>query len=270
MGGCLVTFFVYTYDQTISACQPAPPVTNGLPDAQALDIVQVMNAPATKSGPAPRRRTPRADSATKRTRILDCAERLFAEHGYHGTSVRDIAQLADVQFALVGYHFGSKEELLDRVLERRSAVLNADRRAFLVRAQAESGGSPVPLATLLEGFIGSIMRRAAGSDAGWRHYTRLIAAIGSAEEWSDLTHRHFNEVAREYLAEIRRSYPAAPDEALFQAFFFSTGAMLAVCARPGRIETLSDGRFKSNDVSLLYKRLCLFLEGGFDRVLTRP
>jgi AcrR family transcriptional regulator len=218
---------------------------------------------------SPRPRAPRADSAAKRTRILDCAERLFAGHGYHGTSVRDIAQAADVQFALVGYHFGSKQDLLDRVLERRSAVLNADRRAFLARAREECGEAPIPLKTLLDGFIGSIIRRAAGGDAGWRHYTQLIAAIASTEEWSDLTHRHFNEVAREYLAEIQRLYPAAPEEALIQGFFFSTGAMLAVCARPGRIETLSAGRFRSGDVSHLYSRLCLFLEGGFDRVLTQ-
>lgn len=228
-----------------------------------------MNSSSTKSGVPARRRAPRADSATKRTRILDCAERLFAGHGYHGTSVRDIAQSADVQLALVGYHFGSKQDLLDRVIERRSTVLNADRRAFLARARRDCGDSPIPLATLLDGFIGSIIRRAAGGDTGWRHYTQLIAAIASAEEWSELTHRHFNEVAREYLAEIQRLYPAAPEEALFQAFFFSTGAMLAVCARPGRIETLSEGRFRSGDVSQLYRRLCLFLEGGFDGVLTR-
>lgn len=222
-----------------------------------------------QTGTPPRRRSPRPDSATTRTRILDCAERLFAEHGYHGTSVRDIARLAGVQFALVGYHFGSKQDLLDRVLERRSAVLNADRRAFLARARADYGGSPIPLTTLLEGFVGGIIRRAAGGDAGWHHYTQLIAAIASAEEWGNLTHRHFNEVAREYLGEIRRIYPAASEEALFQAFFFSIGAMLAVCARPGRIETLSDGRFTSGDVSHLYKRLCVFLEGGFDRVATQ-
>jgi AcrR family transcriptional regulator len=227
-----------------------------------------MNAVATKSDVSARPRAPRADSAVKRARILDCAERLFALHGYHGTSVRDIAQAADVQFALVGYHFGSKQDLLDRVIERRSTVLNADRRAFLARAREDHGDRPIPLPTLLDGFIGSIIRRAAGGDVGWHHYTQLIAAIAGAEEWSDLTHRHFNEVAREYLTEIQRLYPAASEEALIQAFFFSTGAMVAVCARPGRIETLSAGRFRSNDVSHLYKRLCLFLEGGFDRVLT--
>lgn len=215
---------------------------------------------------SPKRRSPRPDSAATRARILDCAERLFAKHGYHGTSVRDIALLAKVQFALVGYHFGSKLDLLDHVIARRSNVLNSDRMSFLSQARDASRGSPIPVKTLLEGFIGSIINRAAGSNSGWRNYTQLIAAIASAEEWSSLTHRHFNEVAGEYLREIQRSYPKASEEALLQAFFFSVGSLLAVCARPGRIETLSAGSFKSSDVSQLYTRLCIFLEGGFDAV----
>ncbi len=227
-----------------------------------------MNTSIAKAASSPRRRSAhrRPDSAVTRARILDCAERLFAKHGFHGTSVRDIALLADVQFALVGYHFGSKLHLLDSVIARRSNVLNADRRSFLNRVRSESGGSPIPIRTLIEGFVGSIISRAAGSNTGWRNYTQLIAAIANAAEWSTLAEKHFNEVAREYLQEIQRTYPKISKEALYRAFFFSVGAMVAVCARPGRIETLSAGEFKSSDVSQLYKNLCAFLEGGFNAI----
>ena len=227
-----------------------------------------MNTSIAKAGSSPKRRLsrPRADSAATRARILDCAERLFAKHGYHGTSVRDIALLADVQFALVGYHFGSKLDLLDSVIGRRSDVLNADRRSFLDRTRTESRGSPIPIRTLLEGFVGSILLRASGSNAGWRNYTQLIAAIANAAEWSPLAEKHFNDVAREYLQEIQRTYPKASKESIYQAFFFSVGAMVAVCARPGRIETLSAGEFKSSDVARLSDNLCAFLQGGFDAI----
>ncbi len=227
-----------------------------------------MTTSIAKAGTSPKRRSPRprADSAATRTKILDCAERLFAKHGYHGTSVRDIAQLADVQFALVGYHFGSKPDLLDSVIGRRSDVLNADRRSFLDRARADGRGAPIPVRTLLEGFVGSIFSRASGSNAGWRNYTQLIAALANAAEWSALADKHFNDVAREYLQEIQRTYPKASREAIYQAFFFSVGAMVAVCARPGRIETLSAGEFKSSDVARLNDSLCSFLQGGFDAI----
>lgn len=219
-----------------------------------------------ETSPKKRSSSPRADSAATRARILDCAERLFAKHGFHGTSVRDIALLANVQFALVGYHFGSKLDLLDSVIARRSYVLNADRRSFLDRARTESRGSPIPIKNLLEGFVGSILSRASGNNAGWRNYTRLIAMIANAAEWSALVEKHFNEVAREYLQEIQLTYPKASKELLYQAFFFSVGAMVAVCARPGRIESLSAGEFRSSDVARLSNSLCAFLQGGFDAI----
>ena len=56
--------------------------------------------------------------ATK-TRILDAAEKLFAEQGFEATSLRDITTHARVNLASVNYHFRSKEELVRAVLARR-------------------------------------------------------------------------------------------------------------------------------------------------------
>lgn len=220
---------------------------------------------------APRKRVPqpRPDSEQTRERILDSAEKLFAWHGFHGTSIRDIAADADYQFALVGYHFGSKLELMDRVLGRRSAVLNAERLAFLEQARAHSKGSPIPVRTLVEGYVGAIMARASKNNTGWHNYTQLVGSAVANAEWTEFTDRHFNAVAREYLGELQRSLPEVPSEALHQAFFFAVGAMVTACARPKRIETLSRGKFKSKDLSTMYETLCTFLEGGFKAVANR-
>lgn len=48
---------------------------------------------------------------TTRQRLLEAAELVFAEHGFAGTSVRDICEKADANVAAVNYHFGSKERL---------------------------------------------------------------------------------------------------------------------------------------------------------------
>lgn len=212
---------------------------------------------------------PRPESEQTKDRILDSAEKLFARHGYHGTSIRDIASDADYQFALIGYHFGSKLELVDKVLARRSAVLNTERLAFLERARVASDGVPIPVRTLIEGYVGVIVRRASRNDQGWRNYTQLVGMLGSGAEWSELTDKHFNAVAREYLGELQRSLPEVPSESLYQAFFFLVGTMVTVCARPGRIETMSKGQFKSKEVSTLYENLCTFLEGGFAAIAGR-
>ena len=58
--------------------------------------------------------------ADKREHILVVAEELFAQKGFDGTSVRDIAQSAGVNLAMISYYFGSKEKLLESLVEWRA------------------------------------------------------------------------------------------------------------------------------------------------------
>ena len=52
-----------------------------------------------------------ADTTDTRTRLVESAILCFAEKGYEGTGIREIAQLAQANSALVQYHFGGKEGL---------------------------------------------------------------------------------------------------------------------------------------------------------------
>ena len=56
----------------------------------------------------------------KHVHILEVAEQLFAEKGFDGTSVRDIAGRAGVNLAMISYYFGSKEKLMAALVEYRS------------------------------------------------------------------------------------------------------------------------------------------------------
>ncbi len=60
------------------------------------------------------------EKVDKRAHILAIAEQLFADKGFDGTSVRDIAQLANVNLAMISYYFGSKEKLLEALIEDRA------------------------------------------------------------------------------------------------------------------------------------------------------
>jgi AcrR family transcriptional regulator len=92
--------------------------------------------------PAPRRRTagrgvaeigPHGEEA-----ILKAAIAAMAEHGYHGTSVRDIAERAELSPAALYYHFTSKQDLLATIMER-----GIDRLLMRTRtALAEAGEAP--------------------------------------------------------------------------------------------------------------------------------
>lgn len=60
------------------------------------------------------------DMSDKREHILIVAEELFGENGFDGTSVRDIAHKAGVNLAMISYYFGSKEKLLEALIEFRA------------------------------------------------------------------------------------------------------------------------------------------------------
>ena len=58
--------------------------------------------------------------STKQTQLMDSAELLFSRKGFDGTSVRDIAEAAGINTAMISYYFGSKEKLMEEIFERKS------------------------------------------------------------------------------------------------------------------------------------------------------
>ncbi len=65
----------------------------------------------------------RADGHRTRERILETALPLFAERGFAGTSIRTVAQAADVNVATLAYHFTDKEGLYSTVVQRLHSEL---------------------------------------------------------------------------------------------------------------------------------------------------
>lgn len=55
----------------------------------------------------------------KHIQIIETAEQLFAAKGYEATTVRDIAEQAGVNIAMISYYFGSKEKLLEALFNHR-------------------------------------------------------------------------------------------------------------------------------------------------------
>ena len=69
-------------------------------------------------------RTPQ-DPQIRINEILDVADQLFLTRGYHGTTIKDIANKMGVAQGMLYYYFKSKEELLETLLDRHSSLLVA-------------------------------------------------------------------------------------------------------------------------------------------------
>jgi AcrR family transcriptional regulator len=145
-----------------------------------------------------------------RERILDAAEELFARHGIADTSLRALTRHAGVNLAAVHYHFGSKDGLLDAVVERIAAPINADRRERLARLEDCGDGAPSAADVLLAFFLPVIERlEASAASGGPPALARLIARVESEPpgEIARLSCRHFGEIGSLYTEALVRALP---------------------------------------------------------------
>ena len=99
-----------------------------------------------------------AGSIDTKGRLLEAAERLYAEQGIEATSLRAITSEAGANLASVHYHFGSKEAFTEAVFSRRIVPLNRERLDLLDSYEREVGEAPVPLERILEALLVGVER----------------------------------------------------------------------------------------------------------------
>lgn len=80
--------------------------------------------------------TPRRNTLETRDRIIEGATTLFAEHGYHGTGIADIADKVGLRGGALYYHIGSKQELLWEILGTYTAAVLKEAEAVAASEQS--------------------------------------------------------------------------------------------------------------------------------------
>jgi len=190
-------------------------------------------------------------------RILDTAERLFGEQGYGATSLRHIIAEAGVNLASVHYHFGSKEELLDAVVVRKLAPINAERMALLAEAEAAAAGGLVPTNRFLEAFLRPAVMRA-GRDPG---FCKLMGRLHGEGLMPRVVHNNFQEIGARFLGGMRRALPDLSDDEAAWRIHFMVGAMAQTLKGPPDYPGLAAGN--AEDPEMLLRRIVAFLGAGF-------
>lgn len=180
------------------------------------------------------------NSDETRKRILDAAEQLFADRGYDGASVRDVAAAANVQLNAVGYHFGLKEDLFDSVVERRATIMTELRQAALADARERENHSPIPITDLIRAYVTPFILSASHGEPGWRNYAALMGRLANSRLGTEIIAKHYDITAREYIAEFSKSLPDVELGDLVEGFSAMVAAMLAICANTGRQERLGN------------------------------
>jgi TetR/AcrR family fatty acid metabolism transcriptional regulator len=127
-------------------------------------------------------------AADKRTRILEAAVRVFAEHGYHGARVGDIAEDAGVAHGLLYHYFASKDDVLRTIFLENWGALIARFRAV------EAADEPAP--EKLEGIAKILLRT-------WKNDPALVTVMVREVARSPLLQDRVDEV-REAFAIVQR------------------------------------------------------------------
>ena len=205
-----------------------------------------------------------------RDRILDAAERLFAEKGFEGVSVRQITSAADADVSLAYYHFKSKRDLFDQVMLRRVDYLNEIRYEALDKVMQDAGENGPSLEDVLSAGINPVLERLEVDHEEWKYYLQIVAQVNSWPQMGgELMTRYFDPLILNFLDKIRSRLPDCDETDLFWSYHFLSGALTLTLAETGRIDNLSDGLCKSSDIAEIKKRMPVFLAAGF-RALCTP
>lgn len=205
-----------------------------------------------------------------RERILDAAERTFAERGgADGASMRDLAAAAEVRLSQLSYYFGSKEALYRAVFARRADALALARGTALSAAMA----APTPdIRAVVEAFIGPSVRQRFAEGVQGAAFALMTAreAVDPRESARGVLAEHFDPTATEFLAAFTKLYPQASRAAMVDAYLFMVGALVMTMAAGDRAARLDDERQALSPAGLaelLLARLTRFCATGIERLL---
>lgn len=208
--------------------------------------------------------TPRSAAATK-DRILDAAEGLFMEHGFEGTSLRQITAAAAVNLAAVNYHFGSKEELFQAVLTRRLDPMNQERVALLTRFEHDAAPNPLSCEKILTAMFIPALRLARDPERGGKNFLRLLgrAYADPAPFIRHFLSEQYATMIARFKAAFGRALPQLPRKELTWRLHFVMGALSYTLAGTDALKLIAalSPRESGNDEMLL-RRLAPFLIAG--------
>lgn len=139
-------------------------------------------------------------------RILTAAERLFAEHGIDAVSTRDIIDAAGVNGGSIHYHFGTREQLIVALVERRAGYLGVQRDRYLDELEASGH---ITLRAVVDVLVRPTAELARDPDG--RYHAGFIVAVTNQRELMPVVRRVFDQYTNRYLAVLARVTPHLDD-----------------------------------------------------------
>jgi AcrR family transcriptional regulator len=151
--------------------------------------------------------TEQLESHSTQQKLILAAERLFAVHGVHGVSLRQIgAEAGSGNSSAVQYHFGTKEELVQAVLLYRLPRLNERRE--LLSAMASSTG----LRAVMEAHLLPIVEHSELADSYYLTFVEHVLCFSTRTDPFDTLPVEYLEPRNTFIAHARALLVEIPEQ----------------------------------------------------------
>ena len=161
-----------------------------------------------------------------RDRLLDEAEDLFAQRGYHAVSVREITKAAESNLAAVNYHFGNKQNLYLEVFRARW-LPRASRIQQSFKQSLKNNENPTPN-MVVQSFARPFLEGPMSADERTRHL-KLISGelVQPTEAFELVVEQVFRPLFGKFLEDLRKAMPDTIDEKQMVLNVFSILSMVS-------------------------------------------
>lgn len=168
-------------------------------------------------------------------KLLDAAELVFADHGYDGTSLRDITEAAGVHLALSTYYFGTKERLFEEVIRRRAIELTTARQEALARINPDELTPSEHVRELIVAFVTPVLKASYQHSKQHQAYVRIMARIVNVKRWTPVIQQYYGASDETFIKCWRQAMPRAEETAVLTAMSFMVATLLCVCSYTHRL-----------------------------------
>lgn len=161
-----------------------------------------------------------------RDRIVAAAETVFAEKGVHGTSLREIARIAETNVNLISYYFSTKDALFDAVVDARAEELNSIRQKLLEKLEERYMPGAPPVEEIIRSLLHPFFELLQKDLAGWSRWVMVCAREAGTERWNRARTRDVGPVLRRYYFALHRALPSAKQADILFIVELATRAMI--------------------------------------------
>ncbi|MEC4725247.1 TetR family transcriptional regulator [Shewanella sp. D64] len=204
-----------------------------------------------------------ANRSDTKTRILDAAEKLFAERGFSETSLRLITSKAEVNLASVNYHFGSKKELIRAVLARYLDVFMPVASAEIVKLQDSDKAASLNdiFSALVEPLLDLNQLRTEGTRTFLQLLGRGYIESQGHLRWFITT--HYGEHLTLFVKAVAESAPHIPPAEMFWRLHFTLGTVVFTMASADALTEIAAADFNEhNDIEAVIRKVIPYLSAG--------